>query len=164
MILIAFRHSDKRLFARLVTLLRGGDSAHVESAIPDPDGRLSLCISSSWLDGGVRGKVIDITDPHKWRVYAWEGEHVDLMDWLRKNMHRKYDKRGLLGILNPRIGQDPDKMFCSEAVAQHLGFEYPHTYDLVALEDALRNVGAPAVAYSGVRWRHADGRDLEIAA
>ncbi len=71
MLLIAFRHSDQRLFARLVTFCRGGDSAHVEAAMPSDDAQLSTCVSASFLDHGVRGKLIDITDAGKWRVYRW---------------------------------------------------------------------------------------------
>jgi hypothetical protein len=154
MILIAFRHSDTRLFSRLVTGVRGGDSAHVESAIPSPDDRLSLCISSSFMDGGVRGKVIDLTDPHKWRVYQWTGEHKDVMEWLRINYKAKYDTRGMLGIQWPDLGQSAGKKFCSEAVAEHLGLPDPHTYDLVALEDFVRP-RADLVVWSGVQWTRA---------
>ena len=101
MILIAFRYNDPRLFARIVTAIRGGDSAHVEAAIPAADGHLTLCVSASFLDGGVRGKVIDITNPRKWRVYRWDGEHEDLMAWLKPRMKMGYDLRGLLGIVAP---------------------------------------------------------------
>jgi hypothetical protein len=151
MILIAFRHSDRRLFSRLVTRVRGGDSAHVESAIPSPDGRLSLCVSSSFMDDGVRGKIIDLTDPHKWRVYRWDGDHADLMVWLRINLRVKYDTRGMLGIQWRDLGQNPGKKFCSEAVAEHIGLPDPHTYDLVDLEDYVKQ-RAEIVVWSGERW------------
>ena len=140
MILIAFRHSDSRPFARLVTVLRGGDSAHVEAAVPlEVEGRaMHLCVSASFLDNGVRGKVIDIGNPDKWRVYRWSGPNLDPLAWLRENDHKGYDLLGLAGILAPRIGHDRNKLFCSEAVAQILQLPDPHTYDLVALERFLR--------------------------
>jgi hypothetical protein len=152
-ILIAFRHSDRRLFSRLVIWLRGGDSAHVESAIPSaPPSLLSFCVSASFLDGGVRGKAIDITSPDKWRVYAWNpGQSVDLMQWLGEHHKKRYDLRGLFGIVLPRLGNDADKMFCSEAVAMHLGLHDPHTYDLVRLESAVADQ-AQRVVWSGANW------------
>ncbi len=139
MILIAFRHSDTRIFARTVTTLRGGDSAHVEAAVPlNVDGRaMHLCVSASFVDGGVRGKVIDIGDPNKWRVYRWTGPHIDPLVWLLANDGAHYDLRGLLGILAPPVGHDRDKRFCSEAAAEMLMLPYPETYDLVQLERFL---------------------------
>ncbi|MCE2658304.1 MAG: hypothetical protein LW854_08650 [Rubrivivax sp.] len=132
MILIAFRHSDTRPFARVVTLLRGGDSAHCEVAIPVQG--VHLCVSASWLDGGVRGKVIDISSADKWRVYRWTGPHIDPIDWLKSNKKARYDRRGLLGILLPPVGHNPGKKFCSEAAAEMLMLPYPATYDLGQLE------------------------------
>lgn len=149
MILIAFRHSDGRIFARGVTLLRGGDSAHVESAIPM--GALSLCVSASFIDGGVRGKMIDLRDPAKWRVYRWEGPHVDLLQWLEDHEDAEYDLRGLLGILAPPIGNDRTKRFCSEAVAEHIRLNYPGTYDLLRLERHVAERAA-RVEWIGSQW------------
>lgn len=149
MLLVAFRHSDARLFSRLVTLLRGGDSAHVESA--HVDGPLTLCVSASFIDGGVRGKVLDIRDPAKWRVYRWSGPHLDLQQWLWVNYSSKYDLRGLLGILAPPIGHDRTKRFCSESVAEHLMLPYPDTYDLVRLE-AYVQANASRVQWTDRGW------------
>jgi len=151
MTLIAFRHSDTRLFSRLVTLLRGGDSAHVESAIPSPDGRLSLCVSSSFLDGGVRGKVIDLTDPHKWRVYLWSHPHANLRDSLEKYKGWKYDHLGLLGILWRPVGHALHRLFCSEFNAMHLQLKEPHLYDPRGLESVVASLGT-RVVYKDGTW------------
>lgn len=149
MILIAFRHSDTRPFARLVTALRGGDCAHVETAVPM--GALSLCVSASFIDGGVRGKMIDLTNGEKWRVYKWTAGHADPIGWLRENYGAGYDLRGLLGILAPRVGHDRRKRFCSESVAEHIGLSYPHTYDLVQLERHVAERAA-RVEWIGSQW------------
>jgi hypothetical protein len=148
-ILIAFRHSDTRPFARVVTALRGGDSAHVESAIPM--GELSLCVSASFIDGGVRGKMIDLTNGEKWRVYKWTGQHADPIGWLRENYGAGYDLRGLLGILAPRVGHSRRKRFCSESVAEHLMLPYPDTYDLVRLEGFVK-AHARRVEWHSNQW------------
>lgn len=141
MILIAFRHSDTSIFARTVTTLRGGDSAHCEVAVPlDVDGRaMHLCVSASFIDGGVRGKVIDIGNPDKWRVWRWTGPHLNPLEWLREHYGAGYDLRGLCGILAPPVGHDRTKRFCSEGAAEMLMLPDPHTYDLVALERYLQN-------------------------
>ena len=166
MILIAFRYNDPRLFARIVTAIRGGDSAHVEAAIPAADGHLTLCVSASFLDGGVRGKVIDITNPHKWRVYRWDGDHADPMEWLKPRMKMGYDLRGLLGIVAEEIGHSKNKMFwrpfghvrhkmfCSEAGASIVKRPDPHTYDLVRFESEVASV-SPIVVWSGLQWAEA---------
>lgn len=156
-LLIGFRHSDNRLYPKLVTWLRGGTSAHCESAVADGGGsRLSLCVSASFMDRGVRGKVIDMSDPHKWRVYLWTLGHEDLMDWLRRNYNVKYDVRGNLGILAPRVGHNKTKKFCSEAVAEHLQLVDPHTWDPARLESYVAQV-SPIVVWSGSGWTPVNG-------
>lgn len=165
MILIAFRHSaTRRLFARVVCWLRGGDSAHVESAIPAPDGRLALSVSASFMDRGVRGKILDFTDARKWRVYRWDAPHVDLMAWLQDHYAAPYDVRGLLGIMAPAVGHDRRARFSSEAVAEHIGLEDPHTYDLVRLEMRLRIRGATPIGWVDGAWRDATGDDSTTGA
>lgn len=68
---VAFRYNDRRMFARLVCWLRGGDSAHCEVASVLTDTGLHHCVSSSWLDGGVRGKWMPLP-ADRWRVYEIE--------------------------------------------------------------------------------------------
>lgn len=150
MILIAFRHSDPRLFARAVCLLRGGDTAHCESAIPT--GTLAWCVSSSFLDGGVRGKMIDLRDPAKWRVYRVpDGEHLSLDNWLDAHDMQGYDHLGLLGILWRPAGHSRSRKFCSEAVAEHLMLATPELYDPRTLEDLVERF-FPRVAWSDGQW------------
>jgi len=151
-VLVAFRHNDSRLYARVVRFFRGGDTAHSEVGIPDAGGnRLGLCFSSSYTDGGVRAKVLDLTDPHKWRVYWWAHDFIDPMEWLRVNFNCGYDLRGCIGIGAPRVGEDRDKKFCSEASAEILKLIDPHTYDPARLESFVRQ-RAPLVVWSGVEW------------
>lgn len=138
MLLIAFRHNDKKLFSRLVVSRRGGDSAHVESAVPIPGTRLSMCVSSSFMDDGVRGKVIDISNESKWRVYGWTGPHVDLYQWLSENYGCKYDTFGMLDIEFPVFRHSEGKKFCVEASGEHIYLKDPHKYDLVAYEQYVK--------------------------
>jgi len=151
--LIAFRHSDPRPFARLVTALRGGDSAHCEFAVHEGSSRLSLCVSASFMDGGVRGKLINVTNPHKWRVYRWPHACQNPQQWLVEHYGAGYDLRGLVGILAPKVGHSRSKRFCSEAVAEIINIKEPHSYDLRRLEDLIKQpqCGVPVI-WVGNQW------------
>ena len=149
MMLVAFRINDTRVFSRVVRFFRGGDSGHVEAALPDALYRhLHLCVSASFMDGGVRGKAIDITNPYKWRVYQVR-EHDDPLVWLAKNN----DTFGLLVSTLPTLSDDPEKKVCSEAIAELLPWlpDPPRTYDLVKLENAVKQRGEQ-VQWTGYAW------------
>jgi len=151
MILVAFRHSDTRAFPRIVRFFRGGDSGHVEAALP-LHGPLHMCVSASFMDRGVRGKAIDITDPAKWRVYRVH-DHADPLAWLANNNRKKYDTLGLLVSTLPTVPDDPEKKVCSESVAEMLAWlpDPPRTYDLVKLENAVKQRGE-LVSWCNGQW------------
>lgn len=135
---IAFRYDDKRLFSRIVTLVQGGDSAHCEVAY-QWDGPRHKCVSASFLDGGVRGKNINMP-ADKWRIYEIEAA-VDPQGWLLLHDGDGYDWLGLLGFFVRRIKGDGDSRFCSEAAAEMLGLQDPWRYDLALLESVCRRYG-----------------------
>lgn len=150
---IAFRHSHRLVFARVVCLVRGGDTAHCEAGIvADPADRVAWCVSASFLDTGVRGKSIDLSDPAKWRVYAvptWL--EMDIRGWLAAHDGWGYDLLGLLGIVWRPLGHSRRKAFCSEAVAAMLGLPEPELYDPRTLESVVQRFCAP-VRWDGQRW------------
>lgn len=153
---VAFRHSDRRLFARLVCLVRGGDTAHCETAMGAHDMPAAWCVSASWLDGGVRGKTIDLSDAAKWRVYRLNDDaHVDLRRWLLLHDNWGYDLLGLLGILWRPIGHSRRRMFCSEACADLLQLPEPELYDPRTLESVVRRLGQ-RVQWSGNTWTESE--------
>lgn len=137
-VIVAFRYGDTRLFARLVCLLRGGDSAHCEVATPVEPGVYD-CVSSSYLDGGVRGKRM-MLGPEKWRLYRIDAVQ-DPAAWLVQHAGAKYDVLGLLGIVFPPMGHRRRRWICTEAVADIVGLRDPHTYDLRTLESACARFG-----------------------
>lgn len=145
MIRICFRYDDTRLFARLVCALRGGDSAHCETA-HRWIGDVYDCVSSSWLDGGVRGKLI--TMPHtRWRVYEVPGNPDDVRRWLKEHEGEKYDWLGILGFLLPfRIPGFVRRWFCVEASADHMWLHHPEQWDLVLLESVCRYLCKQGIA------------------
>lgn len=135
---IAFRYDDRRIFARLVCLLRGGDSAHCEVAWKW-SGYQHECISASWLDGGVRQKSLRLA-PEKWRIYEVEAATLP-GDWFREHAGAKYDVLGLLGILFAPAGHSFQRWFCSEVAADILGLTEPNQFDLRALESICARFG-----------------------
>lgn len=137
--LYAFRYGDKRLFARLVTLLRGGDSAHCEASIRQV-ADVHECVSSSWLDGGVRKKYMPLP-PEKWRIYEVPVPAEDVLAWHAANEGCPYDWPGILGIVIKWIKHVRRWWFCSEVLADIPKLDEPHTYDLVKLEAWCAQVG-----------------------
>ena len=135
---ICFRYGDRRLFSRLVTFFRGGDSAHCEVSWAWR-GDQHYCASSSWVDGGVRSKVIEMA-ADKWRVYEVELSE-DPLDWLDLYAGQGYDFLGLLGILWPRAGDSRTRWFCSEAAGYMLGLPEPQLFDLRTLESVCMKIG-----------------------
>ena len=140
MVRIAFRYGDTRFFARAVTFLRGGDSAHCELA-HKWRGNFHTCTSASFIDGGVRQKQIELP-ADKWRIYEFNGiSDKEVDEWFVANHNKKYDVIGLMGFVWRRIEGSAKRLFCSEAVADIIGLPEPHLYDLRALESVCARFG-----------------------
>lgn len=145
MIRICFRYGDSRWFARLVCLLRGGDSAHCETAHRWV-GDVYDCVSSSWMDGGVRGKIIEMPR-QKWRVYEVPGSPDDVRRWLVDHAGEKYDWLGLFGFVLPfRIPGFLRRWFCAESSADHMWLPRPVIWDLVLLESVCQHLCTQGIA------------------
>ncbi len=136
---VAFRFGDRRLFARIICALRGGDSAHCEVAGAWAEDGTYECVSASWLDGGVRGKRMPLPAA-KWRIYELASPNSPAA-WLHSRAGAGYDLLGLLGIVFPPVGQSRQRWFCSEAVADVLGLSEPHIFDLRTLESTCARFG-----------------------
>lgn len=112
---IAFYKGRHRLFDRVVQFLTKGPYSHCELAI---DGQ---CYSSSWRDGGVRRKTIDLASGN------WDVHPIHLADedyvraWFELHMGDKYDVLGLFGFVLPWRTESRSRWFCSEACAEALG-------------------------------------------
>lgn len=139
MIRVAFRYGDKRIFARGVCLLQGGDSAHCEVAVAWNQ-NWHECISSSFLDKGVRRKNIELV-PSKWRVYEMDVSVAVAEKWYAQNKGAGYDLLGLAGFVIRRIKGWMKKKFCSECGAEIIGLPDPWRYDLALLESVCARFG-----------------------
>ena len=131
MIRVAFRYGDSRLFARLVCLLRGGDSAHCEVA-HWWDGLMHECVSSSWLDDGVRGKLLRLSQD-KWRIYEGDGDPEAVRRWLAAHQSEGYGAWRLLRFaLGLRINAGGP--VCSGACAAMMGLTEDRLFEPRTLE------------------------------
>ena len=139
MIRVAFRYNDDRIFARLVTFVRGGDSAHCEVA-NKWRGDFHTCTSASFMDGGVRQKQIPLT-ADKWRIYEMDIANETVDEWFAKHHGKKYDVVGLFGFVWRTIEGSVRRFFCSEVAADIIGLPEPHLYDLRALESVCARFG-----------------------
>jgi hypothetical protein len=133
---VAFYKAKTRLFNRLVSWWLRGPYSHCELVVwTNPQG-LSLCISSSYMDGGVRSKWIAL-DPDHWDLVPVVGSTARAMVWLAAQKDAGYDVPGLLGFVWRRVEDDQAKWFCSEAVAAMLGFVEAWRMDPMTLWVAL---------------------------
>lgn len=140
MIRVAFRYDDPRAFARLVRLIQGGDCAHCEVSYAW-EGLTHMCVSSSFLDGGVREHTI-VMPPSKWRIYEIKsGYTYEVLEYLDKHRGEKYDWLGLLGFVFRRIKGFSKRKFCSECAAEIIGLKDPWRYDLSLLESVVDKLG-----------------------
>jgi len=132
---IAFYKGRKRLFNRLVCWWLKGQYSHCELVLQTSKG-VSLCASSSLMDGGVRLKHI-VLDPEHWDLVEVGGSPAKAWAWATEHEEERYDVLGLLGFMWRRQSGEQRKWFCSEAVAAMLGMPEPWRFDPMTLYSAL---------------------------
>jgi hypothetical protein len=105
------------VYNRLVRGWERGPYSHCELIFSD-----GVAASSSYMDGGVRFKEIEF-DPAKWDFIELPAhlEHT-ARDWFIINQGRAYDIRGNIHFLFGFVPHSTDKWFCSESIAEALGF------------------------------------------
>ncbi len=137
--IIAFYKSTpkgiKGLYNRLVRWWCRGTYSHCEILFSD-----GLCASSSFMDGGVRFKQINL-NPHHWdfiRVPDWLER--DARVWFATYEGCKYDVLGNLHFVVGLVADDKRKWFCSEAVAAALGVTEPWRFDPNSLAALLHSI------------------------
>lgn len=109
------------------------------------------CGSSSFMDGGVRLKVIDF-DPALWDFIDLPSEWECMaFQWFLDHRGAKYDLLGNLHFVISPIAGDGMRWFCSEAIAAALGMSEPWRYDPATLASALSIVNKPASAGFSLR-------------
>lgn len=122
------------IYNRGVRWWERGKYSHCELLFSD-----GICASSSYMDGGVRFKQIDLD------ITKWDFVHVP--DHLESNarlwfvMHQgdRYDLMGNLHFIIGAIPNDKYKWFCSEAIAAALGIDEAWRFDPNALYAILKS-------------------------
>lgn len=115
----ATRPGWQGLFNRLVRWWTRGPYSHTELVLEERDG-LSLCGSSSFIDGGVRLKWIKLNADH-WDLLPVSGDPAAARQWFERHAGQGYDLFGLLGFLARPVTGHQSRWFCSEAVGAALG-------------------------------------------
>jgi hypothetical protein len=135
---IAFYKGRARLFNRLVSWWTRGPYSHCELVVGELNAG-ALCWSSSYLDGGVRLKVIPL-DPAHWDIvplHLTPGQEAAAAAWFRAHEGQPYDVRGLIGCVWQPFADDKAAWFCNEAIAAALGVEEPWRFNPNSLYEAV---------------------------
>jgi len=114
---IAFYKGRTRFLDRIVQWWTRSPYSHCEIVF---DSVNNLCATSSFIDGGVRIKLIEL-DEIKWDVVDVDGDENAVLDWFMLHLGEKYDLLGLVGFIIPISGWR-NRWFCSEACAASLGY------------------------------------------
>ena len=140
---IAFYKGRKRLFNRLTAWWLRGDFSHCELILGMDRNGLAICASSSFMDGGVRIKHMQLNPAH-WDLVEVGGDASDAWHWLGFHLGDKYDILGFVGFIFRVLGHDKARWVCSEAVAEMLDIPDAWRFDpcsLHAAACALRDAG-----------------------
>ena len=150
---VAFYKGKKRLFNKLTSWWLRGPYSHCELILEDSEFG-SLCASSSFMDGGVRVKVIALDSEH-WDVVDVDGDAAFARKWLNDHAGEGYDTLGLIGFIARVIKQDKRRWFCSEAVAAMLQIPDPWRFDPCNLHAALTQPAHAGFSFSeGANEQH----------
>ena len=129
---VAFYKGRTRLFNRLVSWWLNGPYSHAELILSTDKNGVSECASSSFMDGGVRVKHMKL-DPERWDIVPVTGSKAHAMNWLIQHEDDRYDTFGLLSLVWRRGEGSPDKCWCTESIADMLGYSEPWRFDPMTL-------------------------------
>lgn len=88
-----------------------------------------ICFSSSIRDGGVRSRVIaDLETSEHWDLFSIAGDVAKARAWFDAHDGQGYDWTGAAGSVLRWIPKEPNRWFCSEAIAASLGLEHPEKF------------------------------------
>ena len=142
MMRIAFYKGRARLFNRLASWWLRGPYSHCELILGTDHNGLSICASSSMMDGGVRIKHMHLNPDH-WDLVPVSGDAHDAWHWLAQHHGDGYDYLGLVGFIVRVLGHDKARWVCSEAVAAMLGLPDAWRFDPCSLWAALSRPSQP---------------------
>lgn len=132
----AFYKGRTRLFNRVTAWWLRGSFSHCELVLGTDAKGLSICASSSMMDGGVRIKHMQL-DPAHWDIVPVAGDAHDAWHWLVAHQGQGYDYLGFIGFIARVLGHSKRRWFCSEAVAAMLDMPDSWRFDPCSLWAAL---------------------------
>lgn len=112
--------------------------SHTEISIGNPFASPVLCVSASGVDGGVRGKIMQLS-PDKWDIFPvpWVAEK-DVHDFLAEYDKCGYDYLGTGRFAFPFLLREHKNLwFCSESSGHILKFADPWRYDPATIVAAV---------------------------
>lgn len=123
------------VYNRLVRARGRGPYSHVELCFPD--GR---CASSSWMDGGVRLKTMELGDDN-WDFIELPIEWAPVaLQWFITHEGKAYDFWGNVHLTFGFVADSPDNYFCSEAAAAALLINEPWRMEPNALYHVVQRL------------------------
>lgn len=134
---LALRKHDTRIAAKVIQFWTSSIYSHCELVV---DG---VSYSSSAMDGGVRGKIIDM-DPDKWDFLELPWADADgVINYFKETDHHKYGWLGLITgqLLNLNRAKS-DTQFCSQWCAGALGIPNASSYSPVTLSTLVKYITA----------------------
>lgn len=151
---IAFYKGRNKPFNWLVSWKMNGPYSHCEAVFDlAPSGAFS-CASSSFSDGGIRFKDIELR-ADRWDVIDVPGIDAEqAMRWFKAHAGAPYDVRGLVSFIVP-VGNTPGGWFCNEAVGAACGVPEPHRFEPNTLACLLERLGGVWVQ-GGPPWALAE--------
>ncbi|MFP3609166.1 hypothetical protein SB778_03515 [Paraburkholderia sp. SIMBA_050] len=107
-----------------------GPYSHAELVMAYESG-MAVCWSSAYLDKGVRRTVIKL-DPADWDIVeipTTSEQEATAIAWFEAHVGQPYDIAGLFGFVFRHLEGEKGKWFCSEALAEALGYAESWRYD-----------------------------------
>lgn len=130
------------IYNRAIRARGRGPYSHVEMCFPDGE-----CASSSWMDGGVRFKTMELGDDN-WDFIELPIEWVPAARlWFRQHEGKAYDFWGNLHLVIGFVGNSPDNWFCSEAMAAALCIDEPWRLEPNALYVVVKRLVSATAQY-----------------
>jgi uncharacterized protein YycO len=114
---------------------------------------MAVCWSSAYLDKGVRRTVISL-DPADWDVIdiaTTPEQETAAVAWFEAHAGQPYDVAGLFGFVFRHYEGEKGEWFCSESVAEALGYAEswrydPNTFAAVVTHDVVATIPQTALA------------------
>lgn len=107
--------------------------SHAEIVFSD-----GMAASSSFVDGGVRFKRIDLNPAH-WDFIEVGGDETTVRQWFTDHEGKAYDLLGNLGFIVGFIRDGSDKWSCAESIAAALGYLEAFRFSPAILHPVMAN-------------------------